>query len=653
MKDWMWRKRRFGVPVRCRRAAGTTSAILLLLAGIRGSAGAEAPDSTATPVVAAADLTELTLEQLSNVPVSSVSRRSERLSDAPASVYVITAEDIRRSGAKTLPEALRLCPTLQVARADANQYAISARGFNSVLANKMLVLIDGRTVYSPLFSGVFWEAQDLMLQDVERIEVLSGPGGTSWGTNAVNGTINVITRAATETQGVLAAAGGGTDLKVGEARFGGGRSPHYRAYGKYTSQDHSELTNGTAVQDASERYQAGVRTRWQGPVNTLRLDAGGYHNEIDQLPDDREVSGYHLLGRWTHEPETGGRVRIQAYYERDRRDQPGSLRDVLDTWDAEFQHELRAARQTLVWGAGLRYQTDRVDSLSPALTFIPEDRNLTSTHVFAEDALHLTGALDLIAGLRVEHNVYTEYEWLPTARLAWRSGSGQLLWTAVSRAVRAPSRVDREFFSPASPPHFILAGGADFRSELADVAEIGYRAQPLPALSYSITGFYGAYDRLRSIEPSPAGPVFRNGLEGETHGVEGWANYRVTPFWRLSAGGLAQNRDIDVEPGVVDLGGRVTLGNDPHHQWTLRSSLDLGAHHELDLWVRQVDELAPTPVPGYTTLDARIASRILSGFELSVTGYNLLGPEHPEWGGSPANRAVFGPSVFAQVQWRP
>ncbi|HET9328467.1 MAG TPA: TonB-dependent receptor [Candidatus Eisenbacteria bacterium] len=603
--------------------------------------------------LAASDLSELSLEQLNDLQVTSVSRRAERLSETAGSVFVLTAEDIRRLGAKTLPELLRLVPTLQVARADANQYAISARGFNSVFANKMLVLIDGRTVYSPLFSGVFWEAQDLLIQDLDRIEVLTGPGGTSWGTNAVNGIINIITRAAPETQGVLVAGGGGSDLQVGEARYGAGhRSFYYRAYGKYVNQEHSDLGAGGDVIDASERFLGGLRGRWVGETSTYFIDAGGIHNQIEQVPEDRIVSGYHVLGRWIRKPASAPGFRAQVYYERNERDQPGSIHDMIDTWDAEFQHEARIARHDLVWGAGYRFQPDRAEALGPAVAFIPEDRDLTNWHVFAEDLFHVADELDLTAGIRLEHNVYTELEYLPTVRATWRPVSRHLLWTSVSRAVRAPSRVDRELFSPAAPPHFILAGGPDFRSELANVAELGYRAQPHPALAYSMTGFYSVYDRLRSLEPSAVGPVFLNGIDAVTHGVEAWASYRVTDRVRFSAGGVAQNRDIDVEPGSMDINGRQTLGNDPHHWWMARGSFDLGDPHEIDLWVRQVGELEPSAVPGYTTVDGRIATRFLERFELSVTGYNLFGPAHAEWGANVANRAEFGPSFFAQLQWR-
>ena len=619
-------------------------AALLLPRAVDAWSPARTPDLAVTT-----DLSELSLEQLGNVRVTSVSRREENLSAAAASVYVLTSEDIRRSGAKTIPDALRLVPTLQVARADGNQWAISARGTNSVLANKMLVLIDNRTVYSPLFSGVFWEAQDVLLEDVDRIEVISGPGGTSWGSNAVNGVINIITRTADDTRGVLAAAGGGDDRRVGEARIGWGGRPVVRVYGKFTDQDHTTLETGAPVRDASQRFQAGSRLRWAGPVQTFQLDAGGYSSSIDQAIEDRDLSGWHVLGRWTREPAHGGRLQLQAYYDHTARDQPGAIRDRLDTWDIDLHHEIEIGRNDLVWGGGYRFAPDEVDNLgAPGFALIPDDRDLSYAAVFAEDAIRLVDPLTFTAGIRFEHNVWTGWENLPTLRLAWRPSPANLFWTAASRAVRAPSRLEKDFFSPASPPHFLLAGGPDFESEILDEIEAGWRAQPHPSISWSIDAFGGRYDRLRSIETSPDGPVFANGLRGTLHGVEAWANWRVMTSWRLSAGGFLQRRALFVKSGHTDLGGRASLGDDPDHQWTARSSFDLGPHVEVDLMGRHVGALQQ--IPNYTTLDARVGAR-LGAAELSLTGYDLVGPRHAEWGAA-SNHVTFGRRLFAELRWR-
>ena len=627
----------------------TIALALLVAPALPGSAAAWSP-ARGPELAMSTDLSELSLEQLGNVRVTSVSRRDEHLSAAAAAaVFVLTSEDIRRSGAKTIPDALRLVPTLQVARADANQWAISGRGFNSVLANKMLVLIDNRVVYSPLFSGVFWEAQDVLLEDVDRIEVISGPGGTSWGTNAVNGVINIITRTAEETRGVLAAGGGGSERRIGEARIGWGARPVMRVYGKFTDQEHAQLESGTPIRDASQRFQGGGRLRWADLVNVFQLDGGVYSSSVDQAVGDRDVSGWHLLGRWTREPARGGRLQLQAYYDFTRRDQPGAIFERLDTWDVDLHHEIELGRHDLVWGAGYRFQPDRVDNLgAPGFALIPDDRDLRYADVFAEDAIRLADPLTFTAGVRFEHDVWTGWEHLPTLRLAWQPSAANLFWTAASRAVRAPARVDRDFFSPASPPHVFLAGGPGFQSEILDEIEAGWRAQPHPSVSWSIDAFGGRYDRLRSIELGTDGPEFANGIRGTLHGVEAWANWRVMTSWRLSAGGFLQRKALFVKAGHTDLGGAASLGDDPDHQWSARSAFDLGPHVELDLMGRHVGALSQ--IPNYSTLDARLAVR-LGTAEASVTGYDLVGPRHAEWG-SAASHATFGRRVFAELQWR-
>ena len=598
------------------------------------------------------DLANLSLEQLGNVEVTSVSRRRERLAEVPASIYVITAEDIRRSGVKTIPEALRLCPTLEVARADANQYAVSARGFDLVLANKMLVLIDGRTVYSPLFSGVFWEAQDILLADVDRIEIVTGPAGTSWGTNAVNGVINIVSRAATETKGALASAGGGNDLLAGEARYGWGKGPFFRVYGKAVKQFNSDLETGPSVTDASHRFLGGLRARWKEKASTFYVDAGGYRNDIDQLPDDRVVSGYHLQGNWERQAVSGPAWQAQAYYERSLRDQPAAIHDALNTWDLSAQSEFKVGIHSVVAGAGYRYQPDNTDNLNPpALALIPDDHILHYGYVFGEDAVRFLTHFQGTAGVRFEHNGYTGWETLPTLRLSWHPKASHFLWVGASRAVRAPSRVDREFFVPGTPPHLFLDGGPNFDSEILKSVELGYRAQPFSALSYSLSGYVGNYDRLRSLEPTPSGLQFGNGYNADVRGLEGWANFRVTDSWRLSGGGFLLHQKFTKDPESNDVGGTGQLGSDPDNGWTLRTAFDLGEKGEADVWGRHVGPLSQSTVPGYTSLNARLGWRIQRQIELSVSGYDLVGPLHAEWGAT-GNRAVFGRTYFGQVQYR-
>ena len=583
-----------------------------------------------------------------------MSRRAERLQDAAASIFVITADDIRRSGVSSLPEALRLAPNLQVARVSANSYAISARGFNNAIGNKLLVLIDGRTVYTPLFSGVFWDSQDVMLEDVERIEVISGPGATLWGANAVNGVINVITRPAADTQGALLAAGGGNQTKGGAARYGGEMSSggHYRVYGQYFDRANTEHANGTSVFDDWNSGRIGFRADWGGAARGFTLQGDAYRGELDQAaPGTQRISGVNLLARWNRQLSADSSLRVQAYYDRTERTQPGSFAEHLDIFDLEFQHALRpAASHHLLWGGGYRYAFDRVDN-SAGLAFLPADRNLRWANVFVQDEIALASNLDLTLGVKAESNVYNGVDWLPNARLAWKAAANHLLWGSASRAVRAPSRLDRDLFAPANPP-FALAGGPNFQSEISKVFELGYRSQPTSTISYSITAFRHIYDRLRSIEPAPGGGlVIDNKIDGTGAGVEAWGSYQATQTWRLSAGVLELRQRLALKPGSLSPQGIAAEGNDPKHQWMLRSSLNLGRAYELDMTVRHVSALPSPLVPAYTAFDARLGWRVSRDFELSLTGQNLFGPAHIEFG-NPATASLVERSVFLKALWR-
>jgi iron complex outermembrane receptor protein len=630
-----------GIFARCLR---TLAGVLVLLAS----------DIAYAAVPSSGELADLTLEQLTNIKVTSVSRRSESLADAPASIYVISAEDIRRSGARTLPEALRLAPNLDVARADANQYAISARGFNSTLANKMLVLIDGRTVYSPLFSGVFWEAQDVMLEDIDRIEVIDGPGGTLWGSNAVNGVINIITRSSKDTQGALAAAGTGTVDRAGVARYGGqvGGDGTIRLYAKSSQEMQTTHADGTYVGDASYRSQAGFRADWAGIAHSTTLQGDAYSSDIDQVPGVRRISGANLLGRWIGQLSDDSSLNVQAYVDHTERSEPRVVHDIMTTVDIEVQHSLEIAPgHRFLWGGGYREYFDAVDNkATTTYAFLPEIRDLTLGNIFAQDEIGLGHGVRLIAGLKLEHNTYTGLEYLPNLRLAWKPAADQLLWGDISRAVRTPSRIDRDVFVPSSPP-YVLAGGPNFQSEIVDVAEIGYRAQPTPALSYSVTLYHNFYSRLRSLEPTPQGPQWENKIGGDSNGAEAWGTYRVTDFWRLNAGLSLQRIRIAPEGDSHDTTSLPTLGNDPGNWWSVRSAFDIGARHELDIILRHVGALPNPQVPAYNAVDARWGWRISREFELSLVAQNMFDPHHGEWGAA-ASRAEFDRAVFVKLQWR-
>jgi iron complex outermembrane receptor protein len=595
------------------------------------------------------ELADLSIEELANLEVTSVSRRAERLADAPASLYVITGEDIRRSGVTSLAEALRLAPNLQVARVDARQYAISARGFNNSIGNKLLVLIDGRTVYTPLFSGVFWDAQDTMLEDVERIEVISGPGATLWGANAVNGVINVITRRAGDTQGTLAEAGMGNLERGAAARHGfkfeGGAM---RLYAKGFERDNTARANGAPVRDEWRSRQAGFRADWGTAARGLTLQGDAYDGAIQQaLGGDINISGGNLLARWH-----GERLQVQAYFDNTEREIPGSFRERLNTLDAEFQHSLTAGNaQLITWGAGHRRSYDHVAN-SAVLAFLPDTTTLQWSNVFVQDEISLRENLRLTLGAKVERNPYSGAEFLPSVRISWKPERSELVWAALSRAVRAPSRLDRELFAPGRPP-FLLAGGPDFRSEIAKVLEVGYRAQPAARLSYSVTGFYSVYDHLRSVEPAGSGVfVLGNEMEGKARGAEAWGVFGATATWRLSAGALLLDQDLRLKPGSGDTSGIAAAGNDPAHQFALRSSLDLPRQQHFDVMARRVGRLPSPEVPAYTAVDARYAWQARRDVELSVTAQNLFDRHHAEFG-SAATRSEIERGVFVRLKWSP
>ena len=621
-----------------------------LIGALSQSGGAQVSTTATKPVP---DLIKLDLEALMNIEVTSVSRRAEALSDAAASIFVITRESIRRSGATSLPEALRLAPNLLVARTNANSYAISARGFNNSVGNKLLVLVDGRTVYTPLFSGVFWNAQDVMLEDVDRIEVISGPGATLWGANAVNGVINVITRPAGETQGGLLTAGAGNRESGGAFRHGGtfGADGHFRIYAKGFEQQNTTNASGAPVRDGWSKGQAGFRADWGSGSRSFTVHGDLYRGDVEQAaPGKTLLEGANVLGRWSQRMEGGSDLLLQAYFDHSVRDQPGSFREKLDIVDVEFQHAVQPAEgHRLLWGAGYRQAKDSVRN-GPQLAFLPADRTLNWGNVFGQYEAALRDRLQLTLGAKVATNSYTGAEFLPSARLAWKPSSVDLVWGSLSRAVRSPSRLDRDFFVPATPP-YLFAGGPNFRSEISNVIEIGYRAQPASSISYSVSAFHHKQDHLRSLEATPGGIVFGNGIEGTTSGVETWGHYRVTDAWSLAAGLMVLKQDLRLKTGSADVGGVGALGNDPNHQWMLRSTFDISPKHEFDLSVRHVGALAFSTVPAYTAVDVRLGWRASRNVELSLTAQNLFEPRHREFG-SPATGSKYERAAFLKLLWR-
>jgi len=606
-------------------------------------------------------LKKMSMDQLMDIVVTSVARRPEKLSETASAIQVITEEELLRFGATSLPEALRLASNLEVAQVDSRQWAITARGFNNVFADKMLVLIDGRSVYTPLYAGVYWDVQDTMVEDVDRIEVISGPGATQWGANAVNGVINVTTKNAKDTQGTFVTTGAGTELREAtELRYGGNLAPnlYYRTYVKYFDRGDSFRTGGRNSNDAWRTGQLGFRMDWDpGLTDTLTLQGDAYDASMGQFgPDNIRANGSNLLGRWSRRLEDYGDLKLQFYYDHTHRRIPNSFTQDIDTYDLDFQHHLPLGlNNDLVWGLGARLVDDGVVN-TPANAFLPARVARASFNTFLQDEIVLSkDRLHLTLGTKVEHNAYTGFELEPSVRLAWTPGRQETVWTAVSRAVRTPSRVDRDLFAPATPPYRI-AGGGKVVSEKLMSYELGYRVQPNPNLSLSLATFVNEYDDLRSLEPLTPPLAFpveaSSGLEGSSSGVELTADWRVAERWRLRAGMTELRARSEPQAGTNgDRGTRGSIARDPNHQISLRSAVDLSAKWEWDTSLRYVAPINQQSVPGYTEMDLRLGWRPTAAWELSLLGQNLLHAHHGEFN-SPGSRRELQRAVYGKASWR-
>lgn len=596
------------------------------------------------------ELGELSLEQLSDVQVTSVSRTAQSVGEAPAAVYVITSDDITRAGIRSIPGALRLAPNLQVARLDSASYGITARGFNqsSGTANKLLVLMDGRVVYTPLYSGVFWDEQNALMEDLDRIEVVSGPGGALWGSNAVNGVINIVSRDAHETQGLLVSGGASDATEALGLRYGArfGEAGAFRVYAIGLRRSVDEPTEW-------RNAQAGFRADWGDADDTLTLQGDVYGGDQDRLAgrfSDTTISGGNMLGRWHRRFNDNSDFQLQAYVDRTRRSISSGISADVDAAAIDAQYGfLLTPNQAIVVGGGVRVTRDTF-APGPGTVFLdPDQRTLTTSNVYAQDTISLSPTLDLIAGVKLEDNSYTGLEYLPSARLAWRPNASALVWAAVSRAVRTPSRFDRDLINPG-----ILDGGPDFVSETLTAYELGYRAQPSDRFWYSVSTYYNLYDDLRTVEATNAF-VFplqiRNGMSGETYGVEAWGSYALTDWWRINAGLSMLNKNLEIDPGSDDVFGTNFAGNDPDLQASVRSLMDLGERAQLDLTARYVDELPDPRVPAYVAVDARIGYRLTDRLELSLSGTNLF-DDHVEFINPSLPARESARSFFLSARWR-
>jgi iron complex outermembrane receptor protein len=607
------------------------------------------------------DLQRMSLDDLADVDVTSAAKAEQALSDAPAAIYVISHEDIVRSGALTVPQMLRLAPNLFVAETGANHFVITARGFSGnnqaqAFSDKLLVLVDGRTVYNPLFSGVYWDAQDVLPDDIDRIEVISGPGAALWGANAVNGVINIITRPAAQTQGGVIVAGGGNQVAGASLRYGGRIGEHvaWRAYARGLVFSDTVDAAGARAHNNTSKPQGGVRLDWSaGPADAVTLQGDVYSGaEARPTGPDEFVRGGNIMTRWTHDWRGGASLQVQAYYDRTERggtEDGGRFR--LNLWDLDVQHDFAlGARQQIVWGGGVRLVNYRIDG-SSQLLFDPPRRTLTLGNVFVQDSLALSSRLTLTLGLKLEKDAYAEATVLPSARLAWKPDPRALVWAAVSRAVRAPTPFDRDVVEKVGSLVFLDADG-HFRAETLTAWEAGVRLQPTPRLSFSVSGFYNVYDDLRSIEATPVVflPItWGNGMRGHTWGVEAWGDWRVADWWRLSAAFSVLRERLAFKPASSGLLGIAQAGDDPPEQASLRSSMNLGSRVTLDTDLRYVAALPDPAVPGYVELGAALAWNVTGRAQLSLVGANLLHARHQEFP-SPANAVPR--SVYAQLRLR-
>jgi iron complex outermembrane receptor protein len=664
-------------------------------------------DSENSLLLAKADLTAYGIEELMDITVTSVSKKSQKVANAAAAIYVITQDDIRRSGVTTIADALRMVPGVQVARIDSNKWAVTSRGFNGRFANKLLVLMDGRSLYTPLFLGVYWEAQDTVLEDIERIEVIRGPGAALWGANAVNGVINIITKPAEKTAGVLVSTGGGTyETAFATARYGAaiGDRTNFRLYAKHQERDAFVDASGSDAKDAWHTTQGGFRldshlTRH----DSLTVQGDYYEGKLDEtyllynlptavnplysrvVPSRTGVSGGNLLSRWQRTLSDTDNLSLQVYYDHSERTMLVSPQK-FNTVDLEFQHRLSLGNyQDIVWGFGYRFSQYEVTNTA-TLSFDQQrvSNNLYSSFLHDEITI-LPSSVSLIIGSRFEHNDYSGFEVQPNARLLWAVTPHDSIWGAVSRAVRSSTKSEQDvnYNYRTIPPNtsvnpmpiplrLEIDGNRNFKSEELLAYEIGYRTKPLPRLSFDIAAYYNSYKRLRVISPGapytePAsGPpanavqpyILSNDMHGYAVGVELSSDWAPLDWWRLQASFSYQNLTMHLDGESTDSINKGNAEGDvPQRQFSIRSGFDIGHQVTLDLWLRGTDRLASidgASIPGYVTIDARLAWKPVKGLELALVGQNLFENHHaefiPEYINTLPSEVVR--SVYGKLTWQ-
>lgn len=633
-------------------------------------------------------LVDLSLEELSRIEVTSVSKSSENLQSAAAAITVISNEEIRRSGATSIPETLRYVPGINVARQGASEWAVSSRGFSSVNSEKLLVLSDTRSIYTPLFSGVLWDVQDYLLQDIERVEAIRGPGASLWGSNAVNGVINITTKRAQDTQGLFVETAVGTEERViAAARYGGTarNGAAYRVFGKYLDRDDTFNADATSKDDWRMGH-IGARSDWDISVkDSVTVQGDLYEGTLGQHSPsinvigrpgptgslDASVSGGNVLTRWRHQIDDTSNFVLRAYYDDTHRNDP-SYRDDLNTFDVDLQHQFDVmVKHKVIWGLNYRVTENRnvgkgIFNVDPAFS---RDELFG---LFIQDQIALYDSLHLTLGSKFEHNDFSGYEFQPSVRLAWDFSAVQTVWAAVSRAVRVPTRLERDIFvyanDPSEDPSYLLKGNKDFEAEKLEAYEIGYRWQVRDNVALDLAAFHNHYSGLASLELGTAYidpvtgitivPILNENLTtGSTQGVEAQVTYSPTSKWRLSTNYSYLDMEVDSRGDDINRG-EFLAGSTPRHQFGLRSFLDLPLNWQFDVHFRYVSAIRSIPdivdgsgISDYAEMDIRLARRLSEQLEVSLVGQNLLHEDHIEFG-TPEARGEIQRSVYAKVTWR-
>lgn len=647
--------------------------ILILLLCLCSSFPARASDSEPTSV---ATLKHLTLEQLGNMEVTTASKEPEKVWKTPAAIYVLTSEDIRRSGATTIPEALRLVPGVEVARIDSDQWAVGIRGSETNFSKAVLVLIDGRSVYTPLYAGVYWDVQDLVLDDVDRIEVIRGPGGTVWGPNSADGVINIITKKAAKTQGTLVSIlGGNEDHLIAQARYGGrvGDGVSYRVYGKGFLRAPEYHPNGNNF-DGWNQERGGFRVDWDPNARSDYMFEGDMYGgtapaETGPLSFVNSVSGGDLVARWRHTFENGSDIYLEAYAERTIRSGP-LYGESRNTFDIDFLHRFTVGgRHEISYGAGLHWSPNQFIQKTPVVSMVPPaDTDYIHTG-FIQDVIDLYhNQLFLTAGAKVEDNNFSGFDVQPTLRVLWNPNPHQSFWTAVTRTVTTPSRIEEGFrlfggqISISPPIYLQVSGNPDFRSESVLGYEAGYRQLLSPKLYVDLDVFHDDYQNLQSFgPPTLIGNIltifYENAIAGSTNGVEIAPTWKPEKWWALSGSYSFVGIDFHANAPGSDISSTGSVktyqGSSPAHEGSIQSSFTLGKRFEFDQSYRYVSALPAQGVRAYQTMDAQLEYKLYGGLNVSLVGQNLFQPYHFEWGTGDPSESLIGirRAAYVKVTW--